>query len=325
MSDQTPTVSLEEVSKRYRGGLRLRGGSSAVEAVSLTIARGEALGVVGETGAGRSTLGRLSLALERPTAGRVRFEDVDLTRARGRTLTLLRQHAQLVDRDPRAQLDPTRTVAATLEAPLQIHERLSRAERRRRVDDLLTIAGLGLELASARPPALSLGQCQRVVIARAVAVQPRYLVLDEPTALLDLSIQAQILNLISSLRERFNLALMLITSDLRIARYMCDRIAVMHLGRVVEQGPTEEICSRPRHPFTRALVAAVADPSLGGSAMPLVRGEPPDPARPPPGCSFHPRCPQAGPRCQDETPRDGAAGGVMVACHLHDGGVGREA
>jgi oligopeptide/dipeptide ABC transporter ATP-binding protein len=322
VSDRAPIVALDGVSKLHRrGGLGLRRSIRAVDGVSLRIARSEALALVGETGAGRSTLGRLSLALERPSAGDIRFEDVDLVQADQHTLTLLRRHAQLIDGDPRRRLDPALSVAATLAEPLLIHERLSRAEREQRVEGLLKLVGLEPGLAAARPAALSIGQCQRVVLARAVAIQPRYLVLDEATAQLDPPVQAQILDLVARLRKRFDLALMLITSDLRIARHLCDRIAVMHLGRIVEQGPAVAICDAPRHPFTRALVAAVAEPSPGGSAMALVHGEPPDPTRPLSGCSFRTRCPQAGPRCVDETPRRVGAGDDDVACHLHDGGV----
>jgi oligopeptide/dipeptide ABC transporter ATP-binding protein len=313
------------VSRSHGGrGLRIGARLRAVDSVSLEIARGETLGIVGETGSGRSTLGRLSLGLERASAGEVLFEDLDLTRAPRRMLAPLRRHAQLVDHDARARLDPARSIAASLAEPLRLHERLSRADRRSRVEDLLKLVELEPGLGAARPPALSLGQCQRVVLARALAVQPRYLVLDEPTALLDPPIQAQILDLIARLRTRFGLALMLITSDLRIARRLCDRIAVMQLGRIVEHGPSGEICETPRHPLTRALAAAVAEPRPGGSAMALAHGEPPDPARPPSGCAFRTRCPQAGPRCRNEAPRGASMGDVVVACHLFDGGVGQE-
>lgn len=324
MTPPVPIVALTGVRKHYRRvGFGRDSRVSAVDAITLTIARGEAFGVVGETGAGRTTLGRLSLALERPSAGEVRFEGVDLTRAPRHVLNLLRQAAQLVDGDPRAQLDPEQSIAAALALPLQIHARATRTERRERVEELLDLVGLSPTLATARPPALSLGQCQRVVIARALALKPRYLVLDEPTALLDPPIQSQILNLLAQLRRQFGFAMMVITSDMRVARFLCDRIAVMHFGRIVEQGPAEEICSRQHHPFTRALVAAVAEPQLG-SAMLMARGEPPDPRRPSRGCSFGARCAQAGPRCRDEAPRDNEVGSITVACHLHDAGVERE-
>lgn len=321
MKAPSPIVALTRVSKRHRReGTGQDGHTSALDTVSLTIARGEALGMVGETGSGRSTLGRISLALERPSAGEVRFEGIDLTRAPRHVLKLLRRHAQLVDGDPRAQLDPGQSIAASLALPLQMHARATRTERRQRIEELLDLVGLSPALASARPAALSPGQCQRVVIARAIALETRYLVLDQPTELLDPPIQAQILNLLAQLKQQFDLALMLITSDLRIARYLCDRIAVMHAGCIVEQGPAEEIWSRPRHPFTRALVAAVADP-VPGSAILLARGDPPDPADQPRGCSFQARCPQTGPRCRKQVPIDNEIGGVTVACHLHDGGV----
>jgi oligopeptide/dipeptide ABC transporter ATP-binding protein len=329
MSDhKQPIVILEGVSKRHRAASRLRfwrrggGRALAVDDVSLSIARGEILGLVGETGSGKSTVGRLSLMLEVPTTGRVHFEGVDVTRASGRTLRLMRWHAQLVTADPRAALDGNRTVAAVLASPLRLHERgMSRADRRMRVEDLLMMVGLSPDFAARRVRELLPGQCHRIAIARALAIQPRYLVLDEPTSALDPTIQAQILNLLVAMKERFDLACLFATHDLRLARYMSDRIAVMYLGRVVEFGEAEEIWRQPRHPYTRALLAAVEAPGVGGASTQLIRGEVPVAADPAPGCAFQSRCPSAGPRCRRETPAVIELDGVRVACHLHDGGV----
>lgn len=328
MSDTQPLVVLDGVSKRGRAGARLRfwsrrpGRALAVDEVSLTIARGEVLAVVGETGSGKSTLGQLSLRVDEPSKGRVHFEGVDVTRANQRTVRLMRRHAQLVESDARATLDSERSVGAILESPLRMHERgMSRHERNLRVEDLLTMVGLSPDLAARRAAALTPGQCQRVAIARALAIQPRYVVLDEPTAALDPPIQAQIVNLLVALQERFRLAYLLATHDMRLARYMADRIAVMYLGRIVELGPAEEIWHRPRHPYTRALIAAVGGTGARGESDALIRGEVPRAGDPPPGCAFHTRCPSAGPRCRRERPATVESGGVSVACHLHDGGV----
>jgi oligopeptide/dipeptide ABC transporter ATP-binding protein len=329
MSDhKQPIVILEGVSKRHRAASRLRfwrrggGRALAVDDVSLSIARGEILGLVGETGSGKSTVGRLSLMLEVPTTGRVHFEGVDVTRASGRTLRLMRWHAQLVTADPRAALDGNRTVAAVLASPLRLHERgMSRADRRMRGEDLLMMVGLSPDFAARRVRELLPGQCHRIAIARALAIQPRYLVLDEPTSALDPTIQAQILNLLVAVKERFDLACLFATHDLRLARYMSDRIAVMYLGRVVEFGEAEEIWRQPRHPYTRALIAATGDAGAGAAPEHMIRGEPPRDGVLPPGCAFHTRCPAAGPRCRRERPATVENGGVRVACHLHDGGV----
>ncbi|UFN49279.1 ATP-binding cassette domain-containing protein [Roseomonas sp. OT10] len=313
-------LSLQGVSRHYplRPPLfgRARPDAPAVRAVtevSLDIAAGEILGLVGESGSGKSTLGRLALLLEPLTAGTVRFAGADpAADPKG-----FRRQAQMVFQDPQSSLNRGMRIGRILDSPLALHAGLGRAARRQRVAELLRLVGLRPEHAERYPHELSGGQRQRVGIARALAVDPRFVVLDEPTSALDVSIQAQVVNLLLDLRERLGLTYLFISHDLKLVRWLCDRIAVMYLGRIVELGPAEALWAAPRHPYTRILLASAAE----GEAPPL-GGEMPSPVHPPSGCAFHPRCPAAGPRCATEMPRLREAGGVAVACHLHHGGTG---
>ncbi|MCC7428177.1 MAG: ABC transporter ATP-binding protein [Alphaproteobacteria bacterium] len=323
MSAPAPLLELAGVSKHYPVRPSVLGRLlpnqpmvRAVEDVSLAIAPRETLGLVGESGSGKSTLGRVALLLEPPTAGTVRFEGADP----GGDLRRMRRRAQMVFQDPQSSLNRSLTVEAILSSPLAVHGfGRDRAERRARIAALLEMVGLRPEMMRRFPHELSGGQRQRVGIARALAIEPALIVLDEPTSALDVSIQAQVVNLLVELQQRLSLTYLFISHDLRLVRWLCDRVAVMYLGRIVEIGPAAVLWNAPRHPYTHALLSAVTADTL---APPEAAGEVPSPIRPPPGCAFHPRCPMAGPRCRAELPRPHAsADGVTVACHLHDGGV----
>jgi peptide/nickel transport system ATP-binding protein len=320
----TPLIALEDVSKRYAlaASMFKRRDAAVVHAVSevnLAIARGEIVGLVGESGSGKSTLGRLALHLESPSEGAVRFAGQDPTRDGPEALRNFRAQAQMVFQDPQSALNRSLTIEAILASPLEIHHRtMPRRARRERIAALLELVGLAPGMMIRYPHELSGGQRQRVGIARALAVEPRFLVLDEPTSALDVSIQAQIVNLLVELKERLGLTYLFISHDLRLVRYLCDRVAVMYLGRIVEIGPTAQLWSSPRHPYTRALLAAVNETE----SHQLIGGEAPSAVLPPPGCAFHPRCPSAGPRCRVEQPEMTRIDTDHVAaCHLHTGGV----
>ena len=328
---RAPTLlSLDALSKRYRtrsAGLALWNRAvpmvHAVTDVTLSIARGEILGLVGESGSGKSTLGRLALLLEPPSTGSVAFEGRDLVSAAKPALREFRRRAQMVFQDPQSSLNRSLTIGQILASPLSIHmPQANRAQRQVRIVALLEMVGLRGDMTGRFPHELSGGQRQRVGIARALAIEPSFVVLDEPTSALDVSIQAQIVNLLLQLKERLDLTYLFISHDLRLVRYLCDRIAVMYLGRIVEIGPAASLWSAPRHPYTRALLAAVADERRAGDgSSELIGGEMPSPIHPPSGCAFHPRCPAAGPRCRRDQPALRDIGGVAAACHLHDGGV----
>ena len=254
-----PLVVVEHLSRHFRlGGRRSGRVVKAVDDVSLVLDRGETVGLVGESGSGKSTLARLLLRLDEPTAGTVRFESRDLYGVSPRELRRLRREMQIVFQDPYASLNKRKTVEQIVSFPLVVHDRsLSRTERRARVRELLELVGLRAEHASAYPRRLSGGQCQRVSIARALALHPKLVVLDEAVSAVDVSIQAQILNLLRELQDRLELTYLFVTHDLAVVRYMADTIAVMYLGRIVEQGPRESLFASPQHPYTHALLASV--------------------------------------------------------------------
>ena len=313
------------VSKIYQGPARLldvvrRAGRPklvAVDGVSIAIRRGRTLGVVGETGSGKSTLGRLVLGLEPPTSGAVTYLGRDLNGQDRRAERAFRRDVQVVLQDPYTSLNPHRTVGQTLDETLKAHGTPAE-ERRAAAEDLLRRVGLPVTWVDRRPGQLSGGGRQRVSIARALAVQPRIVVADEPVSALDVSVQAQVLNLFADLQAQLGLAYLFITHDLAVVRRLADDIAVMYLGRVVEQGPAAQVLDDPAHPYTRALLAAA--PVLGRrrQGRPAVTGELPDPMSPPVGCSFHTRCPAAMDICREVDPATvGLGAGHDVACHLH--------
>jgi peptide/nickel transport system ATP-binding protein len=275
-----------------------------VDDVSIELRRGEVLGLVGESGSGKTTLGRTILGLVPATEGSVQFEGREITKLSERQFRALRREMQIVFQDPHASLNPAMTVAQLVEHPLQIHRIGSKSERRARVAETLSIVGLDPpeQFMEKYPSDLSGGQKQRVVIARAIILNPVLLVADEPVSMLDMSVRAKILELMLYLKRQLNLTYLYITHDLATAKFFCDRIAILYLGRVVEIGPSEAIYADPKHPYTKALLRAIPDPDPR-RAVPrdLPPGEVPDAARPPLGCSFHPRCPLAFEVCGWET------------------------
>jgi oligopeptide/dipeptide ABC transporter ATP-binding protein len=290
----------------------------AVDGVSLRLAAGPfGLGLVGESGSGKSTIGRAVVRLVAAAGGQIRFEGKDVAALRGRALKDYRRAAQIVFQDPDNSLDPRMRVGASVTEPLIAHRVVPRRLAAGRARELLAEVGLDPELAGRYPHQLSGGQRQRVAIARALSVQPRLLVLDEPTSAIDVKAQARILRLIADLRAGRNLAYLLITHNLGIVSELCEQTAVLYLGRVVESGPTSELLSVPAHPYTQALRSAVPEIDMAARRSRLVLpGEPPDAASPPPGCVFHPRCPLAIGRCSTEVPalRE-VRPGRQVACH----------
>jgi oligopeptide/dipeptide ABC transporter ATP-binding protein len=314
-------VAVEAISRHFRVGGRevVR----AVDEVSFEIRRGETFGLVGESGSGKSTLARLLLRLDRPTAGRIVFDGIDLSALLPREVRRLRRRMQIVFQDPVASLNRRRTVEQTIELPLRVHQpELGAAERAARVRELLELVGLRPTHAPAYPRELSGGQCQRVSIARALAIRPEFVVLDEAVSAVDVSIQAQILNLLRELQERLALTYLFVSHDLSVVRYMASTIGVMYHGRIVELGPRDELFSYPRHPCTHALLASIPEPDpvverRRARAHVIVRDEVPDEGEVT-GCRFHPRCP-LGTRtlCVAVEPGlDEVAPAHRVACHF---------
>jgi peptide/nickel transport system ATP-binding protein len=296
------------------------GDVKAVDGVSLTIRRGETLGLVGESGCGKSTLGRAILRLYEPTAGRIVFDGQDISHLDDDKLRPLRRRMQMVFQDPFASLNPRHSVGRIVGEPLRAHGLAARGELSKRVRELLEIVGLPADAMGRYPHEFSGGQRQRIGVARALAVNPSFIVADEPVSALDVSIQAQILNLLESLQNDFELTYLFIAHDLAVVRHISDRIAVMYLGSVVEVSPSDDLYTNPLHPYTISLLSAVPipDPVVERARRPiLLSGDLPSPANPPTGCRFHTRCPYVqATRCRDEVPPLRAlAGEHTVACH----------
>jgi peptide/nickel transport system ATP-binding protein len=306
------------VSKTYPVGRRVL---RAVDDVSLRVMRGETLGLVGESGCGKSTLGRCLLRLQQVSAGAIRFDGVDITHESARKLRTLRTRMQMVFQDPVASLNPRRRVGDLIAEPLRVHRAADGAWRSAdtvaaRVAELMALVGLRTDHLSRYSHEFSGGQRQRIGIARALALGPDLLVADEPVSALDVSVQAQVVNLLMDLQERLGLTMVFVAHDLAVVRQVSTRVAVMYLGSVVETGPVAEVFSRPSHPYTAALLAAVPRLSRRGTAPP-VRGEVPSPIDPPAGCRFHPRCPRAAALCGVERPPLAMVEtGREVACHF---------
>jgi oligopeptide transport system ATP-binding protein len=290
----------------------------AVDGVDFDIRRGETLGLVGESGCGKSTVARSVLLLHRPTAGEVIFEGRDLCQISAQDLRAVRPHAQIIFQDPYASLDPRRSIGFTIGEPLLLTGMKDDRERRERVAELLQLVGMNPAYENRYPHELSGGQRQRVGVARALATDPSFVVADEPISSLDVSIQAQVINLLRNLRERLNLTYLFISHDLRVVRYVSDDVAVMYLGCIVEIAPTGVLFEQPLHPYTQALLSAVPEPRWETTGVQRIKleGEVPSPINPPPGCHFAPRCRRAYEQCSQETPPLVEVGpGHRVACH----------
>jgi oligopeptide/dipeptide ABC transporter ATP-binding protein len=298
----------------------------AVDGVDLDVREGETLGLVGESGSGKSTTGRMLIRLVEPDAGSIRFDGADLLALPPRELRRKRREFQLVFQDPYGSLNPRMRVGGIVGEPLAIHGiGATRAERKARVAELLAWVGLDPSLADRFPHEFSGGQRQRIGIARAIACSPRFVVADEPVSALDPPVQAQIVNLLVELQERLGLAYLFIAHDLRVVEHISDRVAVMYLGRIVEEADAASLYREPLHPYTKALLASAPRPSPGPPAPPALTGEPPSPTSPPAGCRFHPRCPVADEVCGRLDPALLPAGeGRKVACHRVHPPAGRQ-
>ncbi|NEB74499.1 ATP-binding cassette domain-containing protein [Streptomyces sp. SID14478] len=312
----TPVLEVRDLQRHFPAPT---GAVRAVDGVSLTIGPGEVVGLVGESGSGKSTVGRCVVRLDQPTGGEVVIDGTDVTGLSPRRMRPLRKKVHLVFQDPSSSLNPRMTIRQIIAEPLRLHGLATRAEAHRRVDELLAQVGLRPELADRNPHQLSGGQRQRVSIARALAVEPALLVADEPTSALDVSVQASVLNLLADLQREKGFGCLFITHDLAAVEYLADRIAVMYLGRIVEQAPAVELFADPKHPYTQALLSAapVPDPEEQRDRDRIVlTGDLPSPLDPPTGCHFHTRCPLATDRCRTEAPQLRTLAARQVACHL---------
>ncbi|MDX5356263.1 MAG: ABC transporter ATP-binding protein [Rhodobacterales bacterium] len=298
------------------------GDVKAVDDVSFTIYEGETLGLVGESGCGKSTCGRAVLRLYDPTAGSIRIDGKDIGKMDQGTLRPLRPKMQMVFQDPQASLNARMTVASIISEPLDEHTRMSRAEKLARVYELMDAVGLNRDFANRYPHEFSGGQRQRIGIARALALNPKFIVCDEPIAALDVSIQAQVVNLLEDLQDKLGLTYLFISHDLSMVRHICDRVAVMYLGRIVELAPRDALYDAPMHPYTQALLSAVPEPDPATESTRqriILQGDVPSPANPPKGCNFCTRCPKVMPVCREVKPAlTEIAPGHMAACHLLD-------
>jgi oligopeptide/dipeptide ABC transporter ATP-binding protein len=314
-----PLLAVEALSTRFRLK-RGQGEIRALHQVSFTLAAGQTLGVVGESGSGKSTLARTILRLVAAKEGRVLFDGEDLLTLDAAAMRQRRRDLQMVFQDPYASLDPRYRVGRLIEEPLVVHRLGDGAARRARVAELLAQVGLDASAAERFPHEFSGGQRQRIGIARAIALNPRLIVADEPVSALDVSIQAQILNLLMDLRDRLSLTYLFISHDLAVVRAIADRVAVMYLGEIVEWAPAEALYRAPRHPYSEALLSAVPDPTRAGRRI-VLAGELPSPEKPPPGCPFHTRCPKVMARCRTEVPQETELGTAeqphRVRCHLY--------
>ncbi len=314
---KTPLIEIEDLRVHFNSGKR---SLKAVDGISFSLEEGETLSLVGESGCGKSTTGKAALRLEHPTAGVVRFRGVDLASMSAKDLSAFRRESQMIFHHPYASLNPRMTAGDIIAEPLDIHRLEKGSERSARIQELLQLVGLSPHLASRFPHEFSGGQRQRIGIARALAVRPRFIVCDEPISALDVSVQAQIINLLKSLQEEMGIAYLFITHDLRVVKYLSSKIAVMYLGHIVESAPTEELYKSPAHPYTQALLAAIPmpDPVQERRRNRIVLNEEvPSAFSPPSGCVFCTRCPFAKPICHTERPvmRE-IAPNHFTACHF---------
>jgi oligopeptide/dipeptide ABC transporter ATP-binding protein len=317
-----PLLEVSDLTKHFNlsGGLlgRTTGTVKAVDGVSFSLERGETLALVGESGCGKSTTGRLILRLIEPSAGQLRFDGEDVLALGKHELRALRRRMQIIFQDPFASLNPRLSVSQILAEPLLLHRLATPAEIPARVEELLKVVGLGPQHAERFPHEFSGGQRQRIGVARALATRPDLVVCDEPVSALDVSIQAQVVNLLQDLQAQFGLSYLFIAHDLAVVKHIATRVAVMYLGRIVEIADKKTLYDQPRHPYTQALLAAAPLPSPGlRRERPVLQGDVPSPLKPPSGCTFHPRCPYAQPRCSAEQPElRPLPSGAKVACHF---------
>ncbi|MEV0973026.1 ABC transporter ATP-binding protein [Microtetraspora glauca] len=320
-----PILEVTDVTRHYASGRRWPFGPAprvhAVDGVSLTLGERETLGLVGESGCGKSTLGRMLVALDRPTSGTIRYRGEDIHRLSRAGLKALRRKIQIVLQDPYTSLDPRMTVGDIVAEPLVVHGEGTPAERRRRTRELFELIGLNPDHGNRYPHEFSGGQRQRIGIARALALGPEVVVCDEPVSALDVSIQAQVLNLLAELQERLNLSYVFIAHDLTVVRQISHRVAVMYLGKVIEVGPEDAVYGQPRHPYTQALLSAAppTDPDMAREQeVIMLDGDPPSPAAPPSGCRFRTRCWKAEEVCAVHEPElvEGATARHQTACHF---------
>ncbi|MDQ8032892.1 peptide ABC transporter ATP-binding protein [Bordetella genomosp. 1] len=329
---ETPVIELRNVHKRFENRpdvaqriLALAGRPidkrtvHAVNGVSLSLARGEVVGLVGESGCGKSTLGRVVAGLHHQTEGELLYQGRPVDDLRGADKLAYTLGVQMIFQDPQASLNPRQRLRQILGESLKVHKLAPKAEIPGRIDRALAEVGLDREYRDRFPHQISGGQRQRIGIARALMVAPKFLVCDEPVAALDVSIQAQVINLFMDLREQHGFTYLFISHDLGVVRHISDRVAIMYLGRIVEQASASEIFARPNHPYTQALMAEVPDVGRRGRQFTPIKGEIPSPLNPPSGCTFHPRCPHAMPRCREQVPElKTIAPGHVSACHLNE-------
>lgn len=322
----TALLEIRNLQKHFpvRGGFlrRVVAQVKAVDGVSFTLEFGKTLGLVGESGCGKSTLGRAILQLQKPTGGQVILEGEDLTAASPARLLEMRREMQIIFQDPFASLSPRRTVAQTIREPLDVHRIGTPAERNRKVEELLQVVGMRSNVLDRYPHEFSGGQRQRIGIARALALNPKLIIADEPVSALDVSVRAQVLNLIAGLQREHGIAFLFISHDLSVVEHVSDHVGVMYLGKMVELAPAKEIYRDPRHPYTQALLSAVPVPDPKRKSKRIVlTGDVPSPMNPPPGCPFHKRCPKVMDVCSKVVPPVVDVGSAdkphRVACHLH--------
>jgi len=325
MSENNVLVNVEHLTKYFpitRGLIVQRqvGAVQAVDDVSFAIKEGETLGLVGESGCGKSTTGRTILQLYEPTEGKVYYRGQDLTEVKGGEMRKFRRNMQIIFQDPYASLNPRMTVGRIIAEPLEVHNIGTRRERVERVQELLHLVGMNPYFINRYPHEFSGGQRQRIGVARALALNPEFIVCDEPISALDVSIQAQVVNLLEELQEKFNLTYLFIAHDLSMVRHISDRTAVMYLGKIVELADRDELYGNPLHPYTQALLSAVPVPNPRREKTHqrmILKGDVPSPVNPPSGCRFHPRCPLAEAICEQQVPEwREVAPGHWVACHL---------
>ena len=324
MSQTQPLVKVENLKMHFpiKGGILSKtvGEVKAVDGISFFIKKGETLGLVGESGCGKSTTGRMLLRLLEPTEGKIYFEGEDITKLSTNEMRKKRREMQMVFQDPFASLNPRHTVEKILEEPLIVHGVKDKAERKRRVKELLEVVGLSSWHAKRYPHQFSGGQRQRIGIARALAVNPKLIIADEPVSALDVSIQSQVLNLLQDLQKEFDLTYLFIAHDLGVVRHISDRVGVMYLGHIVELADSEKLYDDPKHPYTQALLSAVPIPDVDHQKdRVILQGDVPSPSNPPAGCPFHTRCPAAMDHCASVKPvLKEVAEGHYAACHLYE-------